>query len=268
MGQPYAAELKKVVYGPVPSWRLGRSLGIDLLSRPKTCTFDCIYCQLGPTRYQVTRREEFVPTRQVLAELKALPPIEVDYITFSGMGEPTLAANLGETIRAVRKLLPWPVAVLSNASLLTCSDVQNELSQTDCVVVKLDASDPQTFEAINRPHEGITLSAILQGIREFRTRFWGRLALQIMFCAENQNRAYEIARLARHLEPDEVQLNTPLRPSTVSPLSPEEMQPIKEVFMGMRTVSVYEAQRISADILNIEETTVRRPVKPHNSVHP
>ena len=91
-------ELKKVVYGPVPSWRLGRSLGIDLLSRAKTCSLDCIYCQLGPTADKVTRRAEFVPTERLVTEIKDLPDVELDFVTFSGMGEPTLASNLGEAI--------------------------------------------------------------------------------------------------------------------------------------------------------------------------
>ena len=144
-----------IVYGPVPSWRLGRSLGIDLVSaQGKTCTFDCVYCQLGRTTCSTDQRQVFVETEQLQAELATLPPIEIDYVTFSGTGEPTLAANLCEALRLVGE---WsaprglPTAVLTNASLLSRPDVRRDLAHADLVVAKLDAPNEALFQVINRP---------------------------------------------------------------------------------------------------------------------
>ncbi len=136
-----------VIYGPVPSWRLGRSLGIDLLpGRGKTCSFDCVYCQLGRTTGLASERQVFVETDRLRSELDALPltAADVDYLTFSGTGEPTLADNLGEAIARIRRwpaLQGVPVAVLTNATLLSRPDVCQDLAAADLVVAKLDAPD-------------------------------------------------------------------------------------------------------------------------------
>ena len=128
-----------IIYGPVSSWRLGRSLGIDMLSgQQKLCSFDCVYCQLGSTGRALTRRNEFVGLDQLEQELKVLPDADIDYATFSGMGEPTLASNLGGAIELVRSHLKVPVAVITNSSLLARQDVRDELAQADVVITKLD----------------------------------------------------------------------------------------------------------------------------------
>jgi len=252
-------ELKRVVYGPVPSWRLGRSLGIDLLSRPKTCSFDCIYCQLGPTRQRTTRREEFVSTNRVSEELEALPPVEVDFVTFSGMGEPTLASNLGEVIAKASDRFGCPVAVLTNSSLMGDPGVRAELALADLVAAKLDAPDESLFREINRPEVGTRLGLALEGLRRFREEYRGRLAIQIMFCSRNRDRAAEMASLIASLSPDEVQLNTPLRSSPTPPLSEKEMRQIKQAFMCLSVVSVYEAGKVAVETLDVAETAARRP---------
>jgi len=252
-------ELKRVVYGPVPSWRLGRSLGIDLISGPKTCSFDCIYCQLGPTRRRVTSREEFVPTSRVLCELEALPALQVDFVTFSGMGEPTLAANLGEAIVRVKSRLPCPVAVLTNSSLLADLGVRAELCPADLVVAKMDAPDEDIFREINRPARSIGFRSVLAGLRQFREDYQGHLAIQVMFCRENRNCTAQILEIIRGLSPDEVQLNTPLRPSATAPLSPEDMRQMGEAFAGLPVVSVYEATKVTVHALDAAETAARRP---------
>jgi wyosine [tRNA(Phe)-imidazoG37] synthetase (radical SAM superfamily) len=250
-------ELKRVVYGPVPSWRLGRSLGIDLISRPKTCSFDCIYCQLGRTHHLSTAREEFIPTSRVVEELEALPHLEVDYVTFAGMGEPTLANNLGEAIVQVKRRLPWPVAVLTNSSLLAEPGVRTELAQADLVVAKLDAPNEELFRKVNRPADGIVLQSVVEGLRQFRKEYRSRLAIQVMFCHENRNHAAQIAEVVVSLCPDEVQVNTPLRPSPAVPLPPEEIKQIKEAFAGLPVVSVYEASRVVVHALDATETAAR-----------
>jgi wyosine [tRNA(Phe)-imidazoG37] synthetase (radical SAM superfamily) len=259
MGAPRADSPRKVIYGPVPSWRLGRSLGIDLISRPKTCSFDCIYCQLGPTRCRTTCREEFVSTSQVVSELEALPPLEVDFVTFSGMGEPTLAANLGEAIVQIKRRLRWPVAVLTNSSRLIDAGVRAELCLADLVVAKLDAADKATFREINRPANGVSFESILEGLRRFREDYRGRLAIQVMFCQQNRDHAARIAGLIAGFRPDEVQLNTPLRPSSTPPLGPKEMMTIRDALRGLPVVSVYEAKEVLAEALDAAETAARRP---------
>jgi len=268
MGEARAASPKKVVYGPVPSWRLGRSLGIDLLSRPKTCSFDCIYCQLGPTRHRTTRREEFVPTSRVVSELEALPPLEVDFVTFSGMGEPTLAANLGDAIVQVKRRLPWPVAVLTNSSLLTDPRVRAEVCLADLVVAKLDAPDAELFRKVNRPARSIGFQLVLENLRRLREEHRGRLAIQVMLCQENCNHASQIAQAIRSLRPDEVQLNTPLRPSSTPPLKPQEMIALRDAFRGLSAVSVYEVRRVTAQPLDALETAARRPGEGSQSAIP
>jgi len=132
----------KYIYGPVPSWRLGNSLGIDLLSQKnKICNFDYGYCQLKSTSYYTDERKQYVKTEDIIAEIRQLPVnVEIDYLTFSGRGESTLAANLGEAITAVKNLRSEPVAVLTNSALIDREDVRRDLSHADFVVAKLDAS--------------------------------------------------------------------------------------------------------------------------------
>jgi wyosine [tRNA(Phe)-imidazoG37] synthetase (radical SAM superfamily) len=225
----------------------------------KTCSFNCAYCQLGPTRVHSTERREFVPLDRVIAELDALPQLEVDTVTFSGTAEPTLAANLGEAIRAVKERLCTPAAVLTNSSLMPNAQVRRELALADVVVAKLDAPTEALLQQVNRPAPGIMLARIVEALRLFREEYHGRLALQMMFFDANENCGEALAALAQEVAPDEVQVNTPLRPCTVRPLSPEAMARIQQAFGGLRVVSVYEARRPKVDPLNIQETAARRP---------
>jgi len=192
-----------IIYGPVASWRLGRSLGIDLLNvRRKVCDFDCVYCQLGKTRRFIVEPEEFISLEELNREIESLRPIDADYATFSGMGEPTLARNLGEAIEMARSILDLPIAVLTNSSLM----------------------------------------------------------FQVMFVQANEGSAQGIAELARSISPDEVQINTPLRPSRVKSLPPENIANIKTEFGKLRNViTVYEAPSHEVRPLDITETLRRRP---------
>ncbi len=252
--------LRSVIYGPVPSWRLGRSLGVDMVSQQaKTCSFDCAYCQLGPTRYHTAQRREFVSIARLKKELEELPPLELEYVTFSGTAEPTLAVNLREAITAVRGHLPVPVAVLSNSSLMSDPKVRADLALADAVVAKLDAPTEALFRRVNRPAPGITLARIVEALCLFRQEYHGRLALQMMFFDANESCAEALAGLARQVAPDEVQVNTPLRPCAVQPLSPEAIGRIQQAFGGLRVVSVYEARRPKVDPLDVQETAARRP---------
>jgi wyosine [tRNA(Phe)-imidazoG37] synthetase (radical SAM superfamily) len=248
----------KYLYGPVPSWRLGRSLGVDpLTGKQKICSFNCIYCQIGETERLQAKRDVFVTPLQVIEELLRLPDITVDYITFSGRGEPTLAANLSSLIRAVKEMRDEKVAVITNASLLTCEEVRSDLRGTDLVVAKLDACTEESFQRINRPVEGIHLADVVKGLKEFRSSYQGKLALQIMLQPENRAEAEGIAKLSDEIEPDEVQLNTPLRPCAVQPLSPEEMEKIRP-FFSSSVISVYEAEKVEVRSVSGTETLTRR----------
>jgi len=250
-----------LLYGPVSSWRLGRSLGVDLVStKDKTCSFDCIYCQLGRTVHPLVRRREFEPMSHLAQELETVKSIVVDYVTFSGVAEPTLAGNLGQAIELVKSVLGLPVAVLTNSSLMPREDVRRELSQADVVVAKVDAPTEELFRRINRPRVRSTLDEILQAIRLFREEYRGKLALQMMFVEANRDYAPEMARIAEQLSPDEVQINTPLRPCAVKPLPSEEITAIRQEFAGLKgVVTVYEALRPEVTPLNLKETLRRRP---------
>ena len=253
--------MSSIVYGPVPSWRLGKSLGIDLLStKGKTCSFDCIYCQLGKTIHFLTERRQFISLDKVTAELEGVKNIAADYATFSGVGEPTLASNLGEAIELVRSVLRLPIAVLTNASLIPREDVRHDLIRADIVVAKLDAPGEELFQKINRPSGPYSLEEVTEGIRHFRSEYHGKLALQMMFVEENKGHAEEMARLAATLEPDEVQLNTPLRPCAVKPLPPEDISSIKGAFPSLNNVvTVYEAPKTEVVPLDLKEMQRRRP---------
>ncbi len=236
------------------------SLGIDPLTpagKRKICNFDCPYCQLGRTAEFYTGREDFVPVETILAEIKAMPPVRIDCYTFSGRGEPTLAKNLGAMVRAVREATGGKVAVITNAGLIDRPDVQEDLLLADWVLAKLDAADQASFQEVDIPAQGIEFRRIVEGIKTFKKRFKGKLALQVMFVEENKRHAPEIARIARGINPDEVQINTPLRPGAMMPLPPEELKHVLTYFQGMNAVSVYEARRKTVEPWDERATILR-----------
>jgi len=250
----------KTVYGPVPSWRLGRSLGIDLICKEKTCSFDCVYCQLGGTINKTTKRGLFVATKRIEEDLEAIiDNVEADVITFSGLGEPTLAKNLGEVVDVIRNLSRLPIAVLTNSSLMHLEEVRKQLAKVDIVVAKLDAPNDKIFRAVNRPAARIPFDRIISGIKSFRADFSKKLALQMMFVRENKDYAAAMAELAGGLEPDEVQIDTPLRSCASKPLSASELQKIEKNFKKFDTISVYKKRKPEVRILDIPETRKRRP---------
>lgn len=254
----------RFLYGPVASWRLGRSLGVDILSTTeKTCSFDCVYCQLGRTENKTAERKVYVRTEEIEREIKAIADTiadTTDVITFAGMGEPTLGANLGEVAAAIQRQCPkTPIAILTNSALMSDARVREELKKMDIVVAKLDASDQSIFEKVNRPvSEEIKLEAIIEGLIEFRRGYKGRLCLQMMFVDDNKDSGAEMARIAQKIQPDEVQLNTPLRPCAVKPLSQEQMEGIQEHFKGFEVSSVYEKMKPEVRVIDKVEVIKRR----------
>ncbi|MCK4602435.1 MAG: radical SAM protein [Phycisphaerae bacterium] len=202
------------IFGPVPSRRLGRSLGVDLVPF-KTCSYDCIYCQLGRTTCKTTERKEYVPLEDVIKELQAKLSTRPDYITLSGSGEPTLYSRTGELIDHIKAMTDVPVAVLTNGSLLWDQAVRGQLMNADLVIPSLDAGDEAMFRAVNRPHEDISFETMLEGLIDFRSEFRGQYWLEIFLLAGHNAITAEVEKLAdcvSLIKPDRVQLNTATRP--------------------------------------------------------
>lgn len=224
------------IYGPVPSRRLGFSLGVDILPS-KTCTLDCIYCQLGSTPEKTVRRGEYFSTDSVLGQIeKALSSGQkIDYITFSGSGEPTLNATLGKLIREIKKITDVPVAVLTNSTLLSDASVRRALQPADLVVPSLDAAAQVEFIAVNRPHASLKIEDIIGSLKKFRQEFKGQIWLEIMLVKGINDSLEHIKKLkaaVREIEPDRIQLNTVIRPPAevfAQALSYKELERIKEI---------------------------------------
>lgn len=208
----------KTIFGPVPSRRLGRSLGIDVIPA-KSCSYDCIYCESGPTTHLTTKRQRFVTPEEVLEDLHRYfreYPQGADVLTFSSAGEPTLYEPLGELVRAIKKHFPdFPLIMLTNGSLLWQPEVRRDLLAIDRVVPSLDAVTPEVFQRINRPHPHLDLAVILEGLEAFAKDFRGQLHMEVMLVAgynENVEELRAIARAIERLRPAEVELNTVVRP--------------------------------------------------------
>ena len=210
----------KHVFGPVSSKRLGQSLGVDVLP-PKSCTWNCIYCQLGKTRIYVTERREFFPREEILAEIKQAidGSAAIDWITFVGSGETTLYKGLGWLIREIKKITDIPVAVITNGSLLSFEEVRDELLQADAVLPSLNAGSAELFDRIDRPAPGFTYERHIEGLIEFRKVYHGMLWLEVMLIAGMNDSAealQDIALVLEKVKPDTVHLVLPTRPSTES----------------------------------------------------
>lgn len=227
--------MNKHVFGPVPSRRLGRSLGIDLVPY-KTCTYDCIYCQLGCTTCKTLERKEWVALEEILTELGPKLSTRPDYITLGGSGEPTLFSRIDELIDRIKGMTDIPVAVLTNGSLLWDKDVRRQLARADLVIPSLDAGDESLFRLVNRPHESISFDRMLAGLVAFRREYPGRLWLEIFLVGAFSVVEHELANL-RHcaalIRPDRVQLNTVTRPPAddrAIPVPPDRLAAIAASF--------------------------------------
>jgi len=229
--------MKKLIYGPVPSRRLGISLGVDIVPY-KTCSYDCIYCQLGKTTYQTLERKSYVKISQLLEELKETLSLnsDIDYITFSGSGEPTLNKEIGQMIERVKKITQIPVAILTNGSLLWEDKVREDLSQADLVVPSLDAVSDEIFQRVNHPMKDLGIEKVLDGIKIFCEQFRGKIYLEIMLVKninDSEEKIRKINQFVKHLEIDKIQLNTVIRPpadTDAKPLNNEELIKVKTLF--------------------------------------
>lgn len=214
----------RYIFGPVPSRRFGRSLGVDLTPL-KTCSFDCIFCQLGPTPRPTLERREYVPTEAVKAELLRWRDAggQADVVTLSGSGEPTLHGRFGEVLQFAKQELRLPAVLLTNGSLLYLPEVREAAGHADVAKISLSAWDDASFRQINRPHADLDFGRSVAGIRDFRRMFSGNIWLEV-FLVAGLNDAPEdvdrIATLAESIAPDKIQLNTAVRPPAEAAVRP------------------------------------------------
>ena len=228
---------KKFTFGPVPSRRLGRSLGIDLVPF-KTCTYDCIYCQLGRTTNKTTDRQEYYPVRDIIQAVKEkLREIShPDYITLSGSGEPTLYSHIGKIIHKIKDIADIPVAVLTNGSLFWIDEVRNAVLNADLIIPSLDAGDEDTFVYVNRPHKDILFKKMADGLHSLRETYKGLIWLEVFLVSgvtDNEKELSKIKSWTDCIKPERIQLNTAVRTPAedfVRTVSKERMEEIAGFF--------------------------------------
>jgi len=230
----------RYIYGPVKSRRLGLSLGLTLTPY-KICNFDCLYCQLGKTNYLTEERKEYIKIEEVLNELKSWfnnniqEAKNLNYITISGSGEPTLNTKIGELITEIKKITAIPVAVITNASLLSNREVRASLLGCDLILPSLDTVLPEIFAQINRPYRRIKIDEIINGLISFKNEFRGKIWLEVMLVRGVNDDLSQIKKLKEAIDkinPDKIQLNSPVRTTAqenVLPVEHKKLEKIKEL---------------------------------------
>ncbi len=264
----------KYLFGPVPSRRLGMSLGIDLVPY-KVCTLDCVYCECGATTKLTTDRKEYILFDKLKAELEHYfeGNPDPDYITFSGSGEPTLNSRIGDVIELLKKIKPdIPIAVLTNGTLLSSKQLRKELLMADVVLPSIDAALNASFQKLNRPHSSLQLEEYIKGIVDFRKEFSGKIWLEIFILPGYNNEEKDLICLKDAIEqikPDSVQLNTLDRPGVVKNIHPATQAELRGIadFLGFDNVEVIAAVPKRKEVKSyredmetaILETIARRP---------
>ena len=238
------------LYGPVPSRRLGRSLGIDLVPH-KICTYDCIYCQIGKTTEKTLARKEYAPVTEILEEVGSFLQEETsstDVLSLAGSGEPTLHSQIRSVIEGIKAITSIPVAVITNGSLLYEEEVRQDLLSVDLVLPSLDAVSSEVFRKINRPRKGFSVEKVIEGLVEFRKVYKGQIWLEILFCKGVNDSKEELVRMKKTVEriaPDRIHLNTVIRPPSEKwavPLNQEKMETMR-AFFGERASIISEFDR-------------------------
>ncbi|RUM47646.1 MAG: radical SAM protein, partial [Desulfocapsa sp.] len=228
------------IFGPVNSRRLGRSLGVDCFQK-KICNLNCIYCEVGATIQLTCERLEYVPTKKILAEIDAYcrqsaQVAELDWVTVTASGEPTLHLGLGRILDHLRKVIEKPIAVLTNGTTLTDEQVCRELAVADLVIPSLDAALPASFRKINRPAHCLNLERIIEGLLTFSRNYQGKIWLEILFARginDSEEDIRALRRVVARMKPDRLQLNTVARPPLeffARPLDAQRMLAIAEQF--------------------------------------
>jgi wyosine [tRNA(Phe)-imidazoG37] synthetase (radical SAM superfamily) len=264
----------KYLFGPVPSRRLGMSLGVDLVPK-KVCSLDCVYCEVGKTSKLSLDRKEYILLDKIKEELSSYfqNNPDPDFITFSGSGEPTLNSKIGEVLQFIKHTKPnIPVALLTNGTLLYDAAVRDAIEDADVVLPSLDAATEETFKKINRPQADLSIEKYIGGLIEFSKDFKGEIWLEIFILPGYNDTPEELAALRKvlvQINPDRIQLNTLDRPGTVPHLrgaTQAEMQKVAEMLeMPQTTIVAAAAERKGTqayrnDIATtIMETIVRRP---------
>lgn len=260
---------QKYIFGPVPSRRLGRSLGVDLVPF-KTCTYDCVYCQLGRTTNKTIERKEWVPIDRVVEQLSSKLDSKPDYITLSGSGEPTLYSRLEELIIKIKEITDIPLAVLTNGSLLWMPEIRSALKAADLIVPSLDAGSGHIFQYVNRPVSGVTFDKMLEGLIKFRDEYNGKYWLEVLLLAGVTTTEAEIKRLKTSIatiRPDKVQVNTVTRPPAegfAEPVPQKQLQAIAQKLHEKAEViadysGVHKQQNFSAFREDVLMLLQRRP---------
>ncbi|MBN1463434.1 MAG: radical SAM protein [Paludibacteraceae bacterium] len=264
----------KYLFGPVPSRRLGMSLGVDFVPK-KVCSLDCVYCEVGKTTKLTLDRKEYVPFEKIKEELTHYftNNPNPDYITFSGSGEPTLNMFIGEILQFIKQNKPnIPVAVLTNGTLFYDKSVRAAMLDADVVLPSLDAATEAVFKKINRPAKDLIFDKYIQGLIDFRKEFKGKIWLEIFILPnynDTENELTELKNMILKIKPDSVQLNTLDRPGTVSNLqgaSRDELQRIVH-FLNLDNVEIIAASPERKNVQSyrtdketaIIETIARRP---------
>ena len=260
----------KYLFGPVPSRRFGRSLGVDL-NPFKTCSFDCVFCQLGRTTEKTVARREYVPTDAVLAELKEWLKSDgmADYITLSGSGEPTLHSRFGKVIDSIRINSTIPAVLLTNATMLNLQEVRDAASLANVVKVSLSAWDQKSYGWVNRPHPQLQFDHLIEGQKAFRAKFKGELWMEVFLVGGINSipaDVQKIAAFAKEIGPDRIQLNTAVRPPAedfASALSRKRMEALTKLFHPTAEV-IAEFRAKHAGLMQANQETIfsmlqRRP---------
>jgi GTP-binding protein len=230
----------KYIYGPVKSRRLGLSLGITLTPY-KICSFDCIYCQLGKSAGTTVQRREYIPIQEIVNELKlwiqnnSQQAKDLDYITFSGSGEPTLNIKIEQLIAEIKQIIAVPIAIITNASLVNIALVRHCLLAADLIIPSLDAVTPEIFQKIDRAAEDIKIDQIINGLIELRREFKGKLWLEVMLVKgvnDDLSQIRGLKEIANKINPDKIQLNSPVRTTTeddILAVDKKKLEKFKEI---------------------------------------
>ncbi|MHB8111535.1 MAG: radical SAM protein [Syntrophorhabdaceae bacterium] len=260
------------MFGPVPSRRLGYSLGVDIIP-PKYCSYDCIYCQIGKTTHKEIIRRSFYDPQDIITQVvdRISGPGRIDFITFSGSGEPTLNADLGFLIRELKTMTSKPVAVITNGSLLCDDAVRKDLVLADIVLPSLDAVSQEIFERVNRPFQQLDIHAMIEGLKIFRREFSGQIWLEIMLIKnvnDNPEELERMAKIASETGVDRIQLNTVTRPPSEGSASRIDRATLEEIcrLFGPKCEVIASFEKPddteceAASAATILETLKRRPL--------
>ncbi len=260
------------IFGPVPSRRLGLSLGIDLVPF-KTCTYDCIYCQVGRTTNKTVECKEFFPVEDILSQLrKRVLSDSFDVITFSGSGEPTLYNKLDELVYEIKKITDTKIALLTNGSLLWRDEVRRKVLGVDIILPTITSIFEKTYKLIHRPHPVLSIEKVIDGLIRLRSEYKGKIFLELFVLKginDNEDELNPLKEVIDKINPEKIQINTPVRPPServVTAVDREGLEKIRK-FLGSKAEIIAHTYRsafkeVKGDITQaILEMIKRRPVR-------